>query len=213
MLQCKTKSEIIPALFEQFPAAENPDKYIFRNHDETIFDLFHSSPLNMIGGLLVKKDLITGIRFNENFIIGEDKLFIYECVKSNADYVIIPERWYFQRLHSVQSSCNDSRNAFLSRYMRRKVFWLSELEQSRSDNAKIEISEAFSIALRHLKRHKSLKEIAFVSHIIRKDRAYYKTCLNCKCRLLMIFLSYCNPLLLFEQNDTNLKKWTDCGLL
>lgn len=199
-------------LTEKFPEPKSDTEYLYRNDEETLYDLFHDSPLNMIGGLLIRKDKTDGVFFDKRFIIGEDKLYLYECVKQGADYVIIPEKWYYNRVHHGNASLDHSGTAFLSRYMRRKVFWLSELEAHRDGNADREIAEAFSLLTAYIKRHKTVKNISFASRLLRNDRKYYKRLPNKKHRIFVFLISLLNPLLWFCREAPELEIWKKSGL-
>lgn len=209
---CEVNSKSIKEKMSGFEKEMADKDFIYRNANQTVYDYFHKSPIDMIGGLLVNKDFAKNIKFDDRFIIGEDKLYVYYCVKNNADYVIIPQKWYYNRIHKGNASWDYSRKALLSRYMRRKTVWLSELELKRNENAVLQIEQGFSFLIEHFLRNKNLKELAFLSHIVKKDRKYFKLLKNKKHRILVFLISYFNPLLLFERNEKEFAVWKKSGL-
>ena len=211
-LFCQVNINASHTMIHNLPPREKEINYSYRSHQETRDDLFCNSALNMIGGLLIKKRIAQEVKFDERFIIGEDKLFLYQSVLAGADYAAIHKKWYYNRIHKTNSSYNHSREAFLSRYMRRKYFWINEFVSGKHEHAIQEINEAFSILLDHYKHNKTREEFALISRLIRRDRKYFYRLKNPKIRLFVFCISHLNPMLFSKKTTSALEIWKNTGL-
>lgn len=129
-----------------------------------------NTPLNTIGGVMMRRELIGQTRFRTDLTISEDYFFIYENVLKNAPSVIIDQKWYFCRMHATNSSNDYSFEGFLSRFRRRQMVWQSEDAFGRSDNAKQEKLNAFFVYLRCLQNQPQRSERRKMSAVMKQNR-------------------------------------------
>ena len=135
----------VPEFIEQFPG---PAAYVHHDAQQTIDAFFHSkSPLGVIGGILIRTDLIGKTRFNTDLFIGEDYYFIYENLIKGADAVFLQERWYYYRVHENNSGKNHNFDSFWTRFYRRKLVWQSEEALGRTEYVNIQKRNAFAVFL------------------------------------------------------------------
>lgn len=131
-----------------------PGETTYNTHQESLHAIFHSmSPLNMIGGVMIRRDLIGATRFNPELIIGEDFYFIYQNLIKGASSIFLRQKWYYSRLHANNSSWNFGFDGFWSRFHRRELVWKSEESLGRKENADREKQNAFGIYLNCYKRN------------------------------------------------------------
>ncbi len=129
------------------------------SHQNAVHSLFRTmTPINLIGGVMMRKSLIDTTRFDTEFFIGEDFYFIYQNLIKDADVVFLKQKWYYARWHKTNISHGADYAAFKSRFMRRVRVWESEEKFGRFDNANIEKREAFSIYLTSVAKHNLDKE-------------------------------------------------------
>lgn len=89
-----------------------------------------------IGGKLVRREALGGLRFDEALGNGEDTIFVYRLLERGMDAVILWEEWYAYRKHGTNASqsmsmasCADSRRCWAYIWEREKdrpaaaVFW------------------------------------------------------------------------------------------
>lgn len=122
----------------------------YLNHEETLNRIFTSSsptPLNLIGGVMMKRELIGETRFKTDLYIGEDFYFIYQNLIKGAASVFLKQVWYYSRWHSNNISKNYDFSAFWTRFYRRKLVWQSEEAFGRYEYAKRQKIEAFAVYL------------------------------------------------------------------
>ena len=115
----------------------------YHNNSESLELLFTGkSPINLIGGTMIRRSLISETRFNTELFIGEDYYFIYENLIKNTTTAFINKKWYYCRIHSNNSSWNYTFEAFLSRFNRRMLVWKKEEENKRYKFANLQKMEA-----------------------------------------------------------------------
>lgn len=125
----------------------------FLTNAEALQAIFrYTTPLNIIGGVMVLRSLVDQTRFRQDLHIGEDFFFMYENLIKGPDILFVEPIWYFARLHESNLSWDYSFEGFRSRFERRKLVWLSEEALGRSDNAKIQMQDALNVYLRCLKQ-------------------------------------------------------------
>ena len=79
----------------------------FLSHEDTVHAVFRSvTPLNLIGGVMMRRDLIGDTRFATDLFIGEDFWFIYQNLIKGASAALLKERWYYCRHHESNISNN-----------------------------------------------------------------------------------------------------------
>ena len=114
------------------------------NNSDAIYKIFHeSTPINLIGGVMMSKNLISNTRFNTDIFIGEDFYFIYQNLIKGASVIYLGKKWYFCRMHKNNSSKNLSYSAFYTRFSRMKLVWESEIRFGRVENANIQKNFAY----------------------------------------------------------------------
>ncbi len=99
----------------------------FLTFEEALQAVFtYTSPINLIGGVMISRDLVGDTRFNTELHIGEDFYFMYENFKKGTDVIFLKPRWYYGRLHDSNISKDYSFEGFWSRFHRRELVWQSE---------------------------------------------------------------------------------------
>lgn len=118
------------------------------SHSEALEDFFRGySPIRIVGGVMLRRDLIGQTRFNTELFIGEDYYFIYQNLIKGADAVYLSERWYYYLGHPGNSDQNPRFESFLTRFHRRKLVWQSEEALGRQTYADVQKRNAFSVFL------------------------------------------------------------------
>ena len=141
----------------------------YRTNTQAIHEFFRSAtPINLIGGVMMRKSLIDTTRFDTEFFIGEDFYFIYQNLIKNADVVFLKQKWYYARWHETNVSHSVDYAAFKSRFMRRVRVWESEEALNRPHNARLQKYEAFGFYLKAVTKYNLDKES------LRKVRALVK---------------------------------------
>lgn len=129
-----------------------PGETAFYSHEDTVRAVFQGkTPLNMIGGVMMRRNLVGNTRFREDLFIGEDFYFIYENLIKGASSVFLKQIWYYERLHADNISWNFGFDGFWSRFLRRKLVWQSEETLGRPENAVHEKRSAFDCFVRCMK--------------------------------------------------------------
>lgn len=129
-----------------------PGETVFYSHEDTLHAIFREkTPLNMIGGVMMRRDLVGETRFRTDLFIGEDFYFIYENLIKGTGSAFLKQIWYYCRLHGDNLSRNRDFDGFWSRFYRRKLVWESEEALGRKDNADCEKRGAFGCFLNCLK--------------------------------------------------------------
>ena len=128
--------------------------YTCQNLNDTLNAIFHSAtPLNMIGGVMMRRDLIGETRFRTDLFIGEDFDFIYRNLLKSTKSVFLTEKRYYCRIHKGNSSWQYDFPGFWTRFYRRELVWQSEEALGRSHNAMSQKQQAFSIFLNCLSKN------------------------------------------------------------
>lgn len=125
-----------PELVRRSPG---PGETSLHSHEDTVHALFHfQSPFGVIGGVMMRRDLIGQTRFRTDLFIGEDYYFIYENLIKGANSIFLQQKWYYCRLHKGNSSGSYTYAVFWTRFLRRKLVWESEEALGRPENANVE---------------------------------------------------------------------------
>lgn len=128
------------------------------------------TPVNMIGGVMMRRSLIGNTRFRTDLTISEDYFFIYENLIKDASAVFLQQYWYFGRLHAQNSSNDYSYEGFLSRFRRRKLVWESEDAMGRSENAAKQKLNGLFVYLRCIENQPQAQERKKMSAVLKQHR-------------------------------------------
>lgn len=158
----------------------------FLTNKEAIHAIFrYTTPLNIIGGVMMLRSLVAETRFRPDLHIGEDFYFMYENLIKGADALFVEPTWYFARLHKSNLSWDYSFAGFLSRFQRRWLVWTTEEAAGRLDNVKLQKQDALDVYLRCLKQQGSRnRDTAKMQAVMRKYKKDLRSALDWKHRLL-----------------------------
>ncbi len=163
----------------------------YHSNAEAIHQMFRwTTPINLIGGVMMCRQLIGNTRFSEELFIGEDFYFVYQNVIKGCPVVFTKAKLYYCRLHH-NSSCNYSFEGFLTRFNRRVMVWKNEEALGRYDNAALQKKDAWSCYTRCLFQNKP--HSADVKKMRQHMRQYKKELvspLSLKLRLMVYFSLY-----------------------
>ena len=145
----------------------------------------HTTPINLIGGVMMRRDLVGDTRFDTQLHIGEDFYFVYLNLIKGGNVVFLKQKWYFARIHTGNISHDHSFAGFRSRFDRRRLVWLSEEAQGRHDNVKLQKDDALDSYLRCLKQNSALNEdTAKMRSVMKAHKKEIKPDLSLKHKLL-----------------------------
>ena len=158
----------------------------FLTNPEAIQAIFrYTTPLNIIGGVMVLRSLVAETRFRPDLHIGEDFYFMYENLIKGPDALFVEPTWYFARLHDHNLSWDYSFAGFLSRFQRRWLVWTSEEAAGRIDNAKLQKQDALDVYLRCLKQQSTRnRDTAKMRSVMKEYKKELRSGLDWKHRLL-----------------------------
>lgn len=123
-------------------------KYL--DHNTTLERVFaDTTPLSVIGGVMMRRDYIGETRFRTDLFIGEDFYFIYENLIKGCATVFLIQIWYYARLHQ-QNTWDFTLKGFENRLYRRKLIWTSEEKLGRPQYANAQKAMVFGVYLRCL---------------------------------------------------------------
>lgn len=179
----------VPELIAQYP---DLGETCFLNCEDALYAAFReNTPVNMIGGVMMRRDLIEGTRFSEELFIGEDFWFIYENLIKGADVLFLKQKWYYGRLHQNNSSWSYGFDGFWTRFYRRQLVWESEERFGRLGNADCQKRSAFycyEACLRKVDRQ-SL-DIPRMCRVMRQYRKKMIPAMSCKERVKFYLAVY-----------------------
>ena len=112
-----------------------------------------TTPLNIIGGVMILRSLVGDTRFREDLHIGEDFYFMYENLIKGPNVLFVDSVWYFARLHENNLSWDYSFQGFYSRFYRRKLVWMREETFGRMEHVRLQKSDALDVYTRCLRQH------------------------------------------------------------
>ena len=163
----------------------------FKNAEAHEQMLCKNCPLSMIGGVMMRRDLIGETRFRTDLFIGEDFYFIYENMLKGPDAVFLKQKWYYGRIHAHNSSWSYDYNGFWTRFLRRKLVWESEDANSRTNLAAAQKANAFGVYLNCSRRWpKGHPERTQMDSVIRAHRKIILPALSKKEKLRFILAVY-----------------------
>lgn len=135
-----------------------PGEVDYHDAPSSLQSIFNGgSPLNVIGGVMMRRDLIGQTRFRTDIFIGEDYYFIYENLINNADAVFLKQKWYYCRIHGSNSTANYSYDGFWTRFLRRQLVWKNEEAAGRIANANVEKHSVFMAYLTCVQKNQMSK--------------------------------------------------------
>lgn len=109
---------------------------------------FTSSPLRVMGGILMHRELIGSTRFQNGLSIGEDFAFIYENLIKGPSVIFLEHPWYYGRIHRQNASWDYTYTGFRSRFDRRKFVWETEESFGRTQYANAQKRDTFGAFVR-----------------------------------------------------------------
>jgi glycosyltransferase involved in cell wall biosynthesis len=156
-----------------------------------------TTPLNIIGGVMILRSLVGDTRFREDLHIGEDFYFMYENLIKGPNVLFVDSVWYFARLHENNLSWDYSFQGFYSRFYRRKLVWLQEASLGRMEHVRLQKSDALDVYTRCLRQHHSPDPDTAKMQLTMKDhKKELLPDLNAKQKLLYLLSVNCPGLYL-----------------
>lgn len=151
-----------------------PGETTYQTFEETLEAVFcKKTPLGMIGGVMIRRDIIGNTRFRTDLYIGEDFFFIYENMIKGCSTVFLKQQWYFARNHANNTSWDFGYTGFMNRLLRRELVWKSEETQGRKKYAVMQKNAAFGL-YEYIVKRKNLPQDE-KRKIKKVLRSYYKT--------------------------------------
>lgn len=130
-------------------AADLSASTAYLSHPDALDAFFHTvSPINLIGGVMMHRDLVGQTRFRKDLFIGEDYYFVYQNLIKGAGAVFLDRNWYYSRIHSSNSSWDHSYEGFRTRFDRRRLVWENEEALGRAEYAACQKRDGFDVFLR-----------------------------------------------------------------
>ncbi len=187
---CKSKRWV--AVREDFLSDCTKYETTYHNHEETLKSTFEgTSPLGMIGGMMIRRSLIGDTRFSNELFIGEDFYFIYQNLIKGADAVFLKQVWYLNRLHDQNTSWQYDFKGFWTRFYRRVLVWKSEEAFGRTKNANIQKKDAFGCFTKCISKNKICScDAKKMRKVLREYKKDILPALPSKKRLIYITAAY-----------------------
>ena len=133
-------------VYEHIDKNPGPGETSHQTFEETMEAVFtRNTPLGMIGGVMMRFEIIGGTRFRPDLYIGEDFFFVYENMIKGGSTVFLKQKWYFVRNHANNSSWDFGYTGFMNRFLRRELVWKSEEALGRPRYAAQQKNLAFSL--------------------------------------------------------------------
>ena len=130
------------------------NKATFLKSEDAIDAMFsYTSPINIMGGVMLSRELIGDTRFNTDLHIGEDFYFVYQNLVKGADVIFLDKLWYYARVHDSNISKDYSYDGFMSRFRRRELVWKSEETFGRTENVNRQKRDALNVYRSYLIRN------------------------------------------------------------
>lgn len=132
-------------VYEHIEKHPGPGETTYQTFEETLEAVFgrEKCPLGMIGGVMIRQDIIGNTRFREDLYIGEDFFFMYENMIKGSSSIFLKQKWYFNRLHASNTSWDFGYTGFMNRLLRRELVWKSEEALGRKKYAAVAKGHAF----------------------------------------------------------------------
>lgn len=153
-----------------------PGDTVYLPHEKALhYFMTTPTPITLIGGVMMRRDLIGDTRFRTDLFIAEDYYFIYENLIKGASAVFLKPKWYYCRLHQHNSSWNYDFEGFWTRFHRWELVWKSEEAFGRTEYANAKKRAAFSVYLQCMRRQqfgsKEIKKNAEGFEVLSKGTA------------------------------------------
>ena len=143
----------------------------YQNHEKSLEAIFNgNSPINMIGGVIMRRDLIGDTHFDTELFIGEDFYFIYKNLIKDVATVFINPKMYFARIHNENISHNYQFDGFWTRFHRCKMVWESEESFGRTKYANVEKKGAFYSYIRCILNTNDKSELKKMTDVIKQHK-------------------------------------------
>lgn len=156
---------------KQLIEAAQATEITYQNNEESLHCMFcEKSPLSVIGGIMMRRDLVGETRFRTDLHIGEDFYFIYENLIKGADTVFLKESWYYCKMHKKNSSWDFTYEGFLTRFRRREMVWKSEEAFGRKKYADLQKNSVFSSFMTCVSKNKPYSNDAKKMRKFMKER-------------------------------------------
>lgn len=197
-----TKINIHQSQWADFAARPKTHKGLgktrFLTNEQALQEIFrYTSPMNLIGGVMMLRSLVGETRFRRDLHIGEDFYFMYEVLVKGPGVIFVESKWYFARIHDHNLSGDYSYEGFLSRFRRRKLVWDNENACGRSENVVLQKRDALDVYLRCLKQQGTLNgETAKMQAVMKQCKQELTAGMPMKHRLLYAFTVHCPRLYL-----------------
>jgi glycosyltransferase involved in cell wall biosynthesis len=148
--------KVYPRIDEETGAGETE----YHSFEETLHAFFRRiTPLNLMVGVMMRRDLIADTRFRTDLFIGEDFFFVYQNLIKGTGAVFLKEKWYYYRIHETNVSNNFTFEGFQTRFDRRVLVWQSEEQFGRTENVVLQKRDAFDVYLRCLRQNPPKAEL------------------------------------------------------
>lgn len=201
-VQAQRWEHIIKALLTEPQIGETA----FLTHSETLDAVFHSrTPLDCIGGVMMRSDLIGTTEFHTDLYIGEDFYFIYENLIKGASSVFLKQKWYFARNHKHNISKDYSFDGFWTRFYRRVLVWRNEDALGRKEYADIQKRDAFGCFTRCFNHNPlSSSDSKRMRKALKEYKAELLPAFSRRVRLIILLYIYFPSLAVFVQKTKRL---------
>lgn len=90
--------------------------------------------LNGIGGKMILREAIKSLRFDKSLSHGEDTWFIYQLLVGGTGVSGLLLKWYYRRLHAMNTFRKSTTEAYRSRYISKYYIRTQEIENGRMSN-------------------------------------------------------------------------------
>lgn len=91
--------------------------------------------LYVIGGKMIRREVLENISFHEKITHGEDTLFLYQLIAGGADVSVLKKDWYYYRVHTDRSRYLFSVDTCRCKYAVNRYIRNRELQNGRRLNA------------------------------------------------------------------------------
>lgn len=161
-----------PRVYHRIEEEAGAGETEFLTYEQTLHAVFRqTTPINLIGGVMMRRDLIDTTRFHTDLFIGEDFFFIYQNLIKGTGAVFLKQRWYYARLHEDTLSNDYTFEGFKTRFYRRVLVWQSEEIFGRTKNAALQKQDAFDVYLRCLRQNPPKDELDAMRNMVLEYKA------------------------------------------
>lgn len=104
-------------------------------------EIYSSTYLNPPWNKLYKKELLNGLKFNENICLGEDLIFNLEYLRKCSNICLLPETLYYYSVANSNSLTSKSYSENILEQLNTKIRYLTDFIHTFSDSYEVTISE------------------------------------------------------------------------